>query len=106
MVSLLPDLEGLIVPSKVYGICAAGRPCVFIGAPDGDVAEMLAQDGFGATVQPGDDAGLAREIRALREDSGRRREQSAAAREVFEARYSREHALSSWCAALLSIARK
>ena len=50
--------------------------------------------------------GSAWEIRALREDSGRRREQSAAAREVFEARYSREHALSSWCAALLSIARK
>ena len=36
-VSLLPALEGLIVPSKVYGILAAGRPAVFVGDPAGDV---------------------------------------------------------------------
>src|SRR5262245_8867122 len=34
LVSLRPELEGLIVPSKFYGICAAGRPTLFIG--DGD----------------------------------------------------------------------
>ncbi|MDH4380524.1 MAG: glycosyltransferase family 4 protein [Gammaproteobacteria bacterium] len=103
LVPLLPDLEGLIVPSKVYGICAAGRPCVFIGAPDGDAAEMLAQDGFGVMVQPGDDAGLARAILELRENGERRRMQSDVARTVFEARCSRERATSWWHAPLSEI---
>ena len=31
LVSLRPELEGLIVPSKFYGIAAAGRPAIFIG---------------------------------------------------------------------------
>ena len=31
LVSLLPAIEGLIVPSKTYGILAAGRPLVFGG---------------------------------------------------------------------------
>jgi glycosyltransferase involved in cell wall biosynthesis len=38
---LLPNLEGLIAPSKIYGILAAGRPAVFIGDPDGEVAGVL-----------------------------------------------------------------
>jgi hypothetical protein len=34
-------LEGLIVPSKFYGIAAAGRPTIFIGAEDGEIGRML-----------------------------------------------------------------
>ena len=32
-ISLKPILEGLIVPSKYYGIAAAGRPAIFVGNP-------------------------------------------------------------------------
>ena len=32
------EWEGLVVPSKLYGVLAAGRPVVFIGDPEGDVA--------------------------------------------------------------------
>ena len=38
LVSLDPALEGLIVPSKFYGIAAAGRPTIFIGAEHGEIA--------------------------------------------------------------------
>ena len=41
LISLLPQLEGLILPSKFYGILAAGRPVVFIGDPDGELARLL-----------------------------------------------------------------
>ncbi|HEY0802058.1 MAG TPA: glycosyltransferase family 4 protein, partial [Steroidobacteraceae bacterium] len=40
-VSLLPELEGLIVPSKFYGILAAARPTVFIGDTDGELARAI-----------------------------------------------------------------
>jgi hypothetical protein len=41
LVSLDPALEGLIVPSKFYGIAAAGRPTIFIGAENGEIARLL-----------------------------------------------------------------
>ena len=47
LVSLLPELEGLIVPSKVYGILAAGRPAIFIGDTHGEVATLLHAHGCG-----------------------------------------------------------
>ena len=41
LVSLNPKLEGLIVPSKFYGIAAAGRPTIFVGSPRGEMARTL-----------------------------------------------------------------
>jgi hypothetical protein len=38
-----PGLEGLIVPSKFYGIAAAGRPIIMIGAHDGEIAQLIQQ---------------------------------------------------------------
>jgi len=35
LVSLQAALEGLVVPSKFYGIAAAGRPTIFVGDPSG-----------------------------------------------------------------------
>ena len=39
--SLKPALEGLIVPSKFYGIAAAGRPTIAITAADGEIANLV-----------------------------------------------------------------
>src|SRR5262249_20173242 len=41
LVCLRTDMEGLVVPSKFYGVLAAGRPCLFIGDPEGEVALAL-----------------------------------------------------------------
>jgi glycosyltransferase involved in cell wall biosynthesis len=58
-VSLLPDLEGFIVPSKFYGILAAARPVLFVGESDGELAREIRACGCGATVAVGDAASLA-----------------------------------------------
>jgi hypothetical protein len=44
-VSLKPELEGLIVPSKFYGIAAAGRPTIAICAKNGEIAQLLTRVG-------------------------------------------------------------
>ena len=36
--SLRPEMEGCSVPSKFYGSCAAGRPTIFVGDPNGEIA--------------------------------------------------------------------
>ncbi|TWA76050.1 glycosyltransferase involved in cell wall biosynthesis [Azospirillum brasilense] len=56
-----PRAEGLLVPSKVAGALAAGRPCLFLGPAGSDAAALL--DGCGQRLAPDDAAGLAAAIR-------------------------------------------
>ena len=64
LVSLQPELEGLIVPSKLYGALAVGRPVIFIGDVDGEVARVLKRNQCGFSVAVGDPQALARAIQA------------------------------------------
>jgi glycosyltransferase involved in cell wall biosynthesis len=93
--SLAPALEGLIVPSKFYGAAASGRPLIFIGDADGEVARMIAAAGCGRTVAPGDSEGFAAAIVELREQEVRHA-QGAAARRLVETEYARARTLSQW----------
>jgi len=84
LVSLRPDMEGLIVPSKFHGITAVARPAIFIGDADGEIARLIARYHCGAIVAPGDGKALARTISALAEDPARRVELGRHARAAFE----------------------
>jgi glycosyltransferase involved in cell wall biosynthesis len=100
LVSLRPELEGLIVPSKFYGIAAAGRPAVFIGDPDGELARVIAAAGCGLTVRQGDGAALARAALRLAADPALCASMGAAARRLFEAEYDQPIAVARWQALL------
>ena len=60
--SLKPQLEGLIVPSKFYGIAAAGRPMIAIAAEDGEIGWLISQHQCGHVIKPGDADALVRSI--------------------------------------------
>jgi colanic acid biosynthesis glycosyl transferase WcaI len=96
LVSLLPRLEALVVPSKLYGILAAGRPVVLVGDVDGELAQLIRSHGIGAAVANGDVAGLAHVLRALRDDPEERRRMGTRARSLFEQRYTLGAALERW----------
>jgi glycosyltransferase involved in cell wall biosynthesis len=104
LVSLLPALEGLIVPSKLYGILAAGRPVVFVGDTDSDLANLIRKERCGIVVPVGDSEGLATHVRSLRDDPERLEAMGARARELALARYTKEHAVADWLALLDVIA--
>jgi colanic acid biosynthesis glycosyl transferase WcaI len=106
LVSLRPELEGLIVPSKIYGIGAVGRPAIFIGDPDGEVARHLADHDCGATVSGGDGTGLARTLLRLAADPARCRQMGENARRAFEATFEKRHAVRRWKRLLEEIAGK
>lgn len=58
LVALEPRMEGLIVPSKIYGIVAVERPIAFIGSTDGEVGSLVLGEKLGCVVVPGDSTGL------------------------------------------------
>lgn len=94
--SLLPQLEGLIVPSKVYGILAAGRPIIFIGDPQGEVPRLVGSAGAGLAVAIGDGEGLRDALLRLKGGRDELQAMGAAARRLFEARYTLSAAVDRW----------
>lgn len=103
--SLKPELEGLIVPSKFYGIAAAARPIIAITARDGEIARLVQQHDCGIVVEPGDGAGLAGVLRRLAGDRNSTVEMGQRARKMLDAHFTRRHAFSSWERLLEATAR-
>jgi glycosyltransferase involved in cell wall biosynthesis len=62
----MPDgALGMMEPCKVYGILAAGRPCLFAGPATSDTARLVAESGAGRVVAGGDAGALADAIATL-----------------------------------------
>jgi colanic acid biosynthesis glycosyl transferase WcaI len=95
-VSLQPAFEGLIVPSKLYGVAAAGRPIVAVATPEGEIGRLVTSFDCGVAVHPGDGAGLAAAIAALADDPERRARLGANARTAVEGPLSSAAALGRW----------
>lgn len=73
VVGLKQGLAGYIVPSKVYGILAAGRPFVAAAEESSEPAQIARQFECGLVVKPGDTGELERAIRWLYGDAALRR---------------------------------
>jgi len=89
LVPLFPGAAGCIVPSKIYGILAAGRPFVAIMEDDAAIARLAREESVGFVSAPGDGDELARTI----SDAASRREElrvmGKRARELAESRFDR-----------------
>lgn len=106
LVSLHHLMEGLVFPSKLYGVLAAGRPLIFLGSEDGDIAELVKKKEIGMVVPPDDGARLADAICKLAGDPEWNAAMGVRARELCDARFSRAHSLLVWKKMLLDIFKK
>jgi colanic acid biosynthesis glycosyl transferase WcaI len=79
LVSQRPGTEGLLVPSKIYGILAAARPALYIGPADTEVADIIRQSASGVIVAPGDVTAAATTLTRLVGDEDLRRQMGARA---------------------------
>lgn len=95
-ISLREGFEGLIVPSKAYGVMAAGRPMIYQGSRRGEIARMLDQEGGGAVVSEGDVDRLAELIRTWADNPAEARRIGHQARTVFETHYTQPIGLAKY----------
>jgi len=80
LVTMLTAMGGVVVPSKYYGVMAAGRPCIFVGPRETEIALSLDELGNGLCVAPGDSLALVEAIQKIRCEAG----WSGRARDVAE----------------------
>jgi glycosyltransferase involved in cell wall biosynthesis len=65
VVTMDPCTLGLLEPSKLYGVLAAGRPVLFIGPAKSEVARTIVREGVGEVVANGDVDGAVKALRAI-----------------------------------------
>ena len=89
LISLDARVQGLIVPSKLAGILAVGRPVIFVGDANSSVAAAILQGSCGFVVPEGAPERLKEMISALASDPELRQKMGKNARRLFEREYNR-----------------
>ncbi len=95
-VTLRPAYARLVYPSKLAGALAAGRPVVFVGSPDGDIARLLRARDCGASFPPGAADALAETLRQWRAAPGPAAQRGTRARAAYLELLTSEAALTRW----------
>lgn len=96
LISLYPTLEGLIVPSKFYGIAAAGRPVIFLGSKDGEIARKLTDSNCGISLELSNVKGLVSYLIELSQNYDAVDYMGKHSRELFMKNYDKPIAIDRW----------
>jgi colanic acid biosynthesis glycosyl transferase WcaI len=89
LISLDPKVQGFIVPSKMAGILAVGRPVVFLGNDQNCVAAAILQERCGYVIPEGEAGTLVKIIQGLIADPEHCRRLGDRARALFKREYDR-----------------
>jgi colanic acid biosynthesis glycosyl transferase WcaI len=89
LISLDSKVQGFIVPSKLAGILAVGRPGIFLGDSQNSVARAILQEPCGYVIPEGDVQQLAEVIETLKANPEHRLTLGESARNLFARKYDR-----------------
>jgi glycosyltransferase involved in cell wall biosynthesis len=104
LITQKPETLGLIVPSKLYGVMAVGRPVVYVGPKESEVALTLKDCKAGLTVAPGDVDGLERALAAYLDNPDMASSAGMAGRAYAKREFSRQVVTARYDALFNSIA--
>jgi colanic acid biosynthesis glycosyl transferase WcaI len=82
VITVKRGLEGVVVPSKMYGILAAGKPIIAVAPEETDAASLGAKFGFAVSADPDDPERIAAATRSLVMDNEKVEAMGRAARAV------------------------
>ncbi|AMV36771.1 glycosyltransferase family 4 protein [Planctomyces sp. SH-PL62] len=101
LISMRPEMTGIVVPGKLYGIMAAARPALFVGPPHCESADLIRRSGGGFAVPFGDADGVVAALERLRADRNLARQMGEKARHAFIA----SHEMGPCCYQWFELAR-
>jgi len=80
VITVKRGLEGVVVPSKMYGILAAGKPIVAVAPGETDVVSLGVRRGFAIAADPDSPAEVANAVRTVASDPAKVKAMGEAAR--------------------------
>ncbi|WP_250846751.1 glycosyltransferase family 4 protein [Aquisphaera insulae] len=96
LISMRPEMTGIVVPGKLYGVMAAGRPALFVGPAHCETADTIRRAGCGFTVAPGDAAGVVDALTTLAADLNLAHQMGQKGRISFLASHERNLCCYQW----------
>jgi glycosyltransferase involved in cell wall biosynthesis len=100
ILSLVPGMLGLAVPSRTYNLMAAGKPIAALVSESSEVARVVREEGIGWVVEPGAVDMAVQVIRMAKENRKLLVEMGTRARRAAETKYSPEITLRQFDACL------
>jgi colanic acid biosynthesis glycosyl transferase WcaI len=89
IVAVADGLEGLVVPSKLYGIMASGRPPLYLGPPSSEAALTIKEHACGWVIENHDVEGFVNAILGAYGDRSGAEQMGKRARQAFELEFDR-----------------
>ncbi len=96
LISMRPEMTGIVVPGKLYGIMAAGRPALFVGPAHCESADTIRRAGCGFTIAPGDAEGVVSALTTLAADLNLAHQMGQKGRINFLATHERNLCCYQW----------
>jgi len=88
LVTLKEELAGIAVPSKIYGILAAGRPVIAMVPEHSEIAFIVKEENCGYVIKPDDLTGLYNAIQLLKSNENLAIKFGENSRKAFEKKYT------------------
>ena len=88
LISLREKLEGMAVPSKLYGILASGVPLVAMVPEESEISFVVKEERCGYVIAPGNTDELKMRLTELKQNQNLRAEMGKNARKAFEQKYT------------------
>ena len=95
-VGLAGGLSGAMVPSRLYGVLAAGRPVLVAADDASEAAQLVREAGAGIVVPPGKPTDVEGAIRAARDGQYDLDEMGRRGRDYVVSRHGREAGLAAY----------
>jgi len=103
VVSLSEDATGTCVPSKGYAAMAAGKPILYIGSPDGQLAVDIASSNSGVVVSGDAGSAIAEHLVEILHDDAHRISQGNNGKDFFRANRTSNNGTTSWMRYMASL---
>lgn len=96
LISMRSEMTGIVVPGKLYGIMASGRPALFVGPDHCESADTIREFDCGITVRLGDADAVVDAICRLSADPDLVEDYGGRGREGFLAAHEKDRCCSDW----------
>jgi glycosyltransferase involved in cell wall biosynthesis len=96
LISFLPGMAGISVPSRMYNVMAAGKPILAVTDEDSELAMVIREAQIGWVIPPGDSTALVDAINEAKSNPQNLRDMSFRARRTAEEKYALAHIIGHY----------